>query len=358
MAELQGGQLRSPFHQKGRDSENSCLYSATLIHRESHHVSVINEHHSKFQLDEEDNMDWTSSPSPFGYDGARSLAGSMCSSPFLQFSPSYASGETDSGTSSFSPSIFSSSQVALNSTLFEKKMKRPVVFDRVFRDATYLSSLHDNQTQSACDLTFRNNYFLTQDDKPYNIVQNSVPHVPHHNPGVITTQVLPMTFKTSLRIEIPNQIRDLDDEQHNFSYPIGPEVPVTRSLLAFEEADPLDATHDNSIISWGLGNFYCVRDVTDGHLSVKVRNTETPECDTDPFSFDNMTNRSILDSTDEDDSLAISSIEKRRMFSDEVNAFTSPLGYLRGDEGDDRMNAKTVATPTQCKCKKSQCLKL
>ena len=309
-----------------------------------------------FRSDDDDQMEWTSSPSPFGYDGGRSLAGSLCSSPFIQFSPSYASGETDSGISTFSPSIFSPSKIALNTKLFEKKVKGPVLFDYGSRDVSFVSSSHDSEVSSICNLAFQGNYFLTKDDKPYDIVQTAtvLPERQEPGPSSSTYPKVP-----PLRISIPQLCRDIDDEPNNFCYPeMGPEVPVTRSLLVFDEPDPLDAAHDNSIISWGQGNFYCVRDVSDGHLSVRVRHPGTPDHNSDPFSFENMTNRCMLDSPDNDDMFAVSSIEKRKKFSDELNAFTSPLGYLREDGEDRNSNIGLVETPTQCKCKKSQCLKL
>ena len=48
---------------------------------------------------------------------------------------------------------------------------------------------------------------------------------------------------------------------------------------------------------------------------------------------------------------------RSRSLSDELKAFTSPLGTLRGIDSEDYA-VQTVFTPTQCNCKKSLCLKL
>lgn len=305
-------------------------------------------------------MDWTNSPLPFGYDGARSLVGSLvgslCSSPLVEYSPTYASGETDSGNSEFSPSIFAPSKIALSSNFYEKKVKRPVVFDSTCRDGFLSSQAQELENPSMRNVPapFESRYFLTEDDKPYEI---------DHNLSMMKNmggrgQGSGLPPKGPLRIIVPEHTRDIDDEP-NYSYPIiGTEVPVTRSLLEFEESDPLDHEFGDSIVTWGQGNFYCVRDGGDGRMSVRVRPPGTPDHISDPFSFENMTNRSMLDSPDGDDCLAISSIEKRKKFSDELSAFTSPLGHLRGDDGEDRQGGTVSVTPTQCKCKKSQCLKL
>ena len=301
-------------------------------------------------------MDWTNSPLPFVYDGARSLVdslvGSLCSSPLNDYSPTYASGETDSGHSEFSPSIFAPSKIALSSNFYEKKTKRPVVFDSTCRDG-FISS-QEQESPSMRNAPFESRYFLTEDDKPYEIDHNL--NMAKNMADRAQGSSLPP--KGPLRIIVPEHARDIDDEP-NYSYPIiGTEVPVTRSLLEFEESDPLDHEFGDSIVTWGQGNFYCVRDGGDGRMSVRVRPPGTPDHLSDPFSFENMTNRSMLDSPDGDDCLAISSIEKRKKFSDELSAFTSPLGHLRGDDGEDRQGGAVSVTPTQCKCKKSQCLKL
>ena len=57
------------------------------------------------------------------------------------------------------------------------------------------------------------------------------------------------------------------------------------------------------------------------------------------------------------DSLEKLSEGRSRTLSFELKAFTSPLGTLKGIETDD-YSEMVAPIPTQCKCKKSQCLKL
>ena len=359
-------------------------------------------------------MDWSSCESSYDYDDAFSstiFETSVAQSPPLPaFSPNFSS-EVEDPAQMFCPSIFSPSKLTFESPVISER--RETRRQLISKSLGFYSTQSSRLTPCMSNLQIistRN--FLSQEDKPYDfnesITTTSSTFIGKRNNMNDMALAAFDDHSASLlwnEHQTPHleYVKDDNEEDRNVlgsyaSTGSGDTLPylISKSDESSVENNPNLHTIMQSGMGDVTGNFTRINTATTGTFAGKLwsneitpvnrlhntpyqyfppnteinvnsklpdeNNNNSNNNDDNNYSDSNSnSNDNSINSNDDNnknrDSLERLSEARSRTLSFELKAFTFPLGTLKGIETDD-FSEMMAPLPTQCNCKKSQCLKL